>query len=117
MLRDPEPDRVRRTPPGRPVVLVTDRPVGRRRLRRTARRAGVTVERELLVLPGTRHALVSVDEDPTAIRHLWDAVAAVPPGLTWATLPASALVIVAGRLPWRWSGALLGGHVLIGRRP
>ena len=117
VLRDPDVSQVRRTRPGQPVVLVSDRVGGRRRLRRTARLGGLLVDRELLVLPGTRRTLVTVDEDPTAVRHLWDSVAAVPPGLTWAALPVTGILHLGRRMPWRWTGAVVGGHVLIGRRP
>ncbi|MBO0846741.1 MAG: hypothetical protein J2P22_15145 [Nocardioides sp.] len=116
VLRDPAPRQLRRVARGEPVVLVTDRVFGRRQLRRTARRSGLTVERELLVLPGTRHALVTVDEDPVAHRQLWERVAAVPPGLTWAWLPAHAALAVVRRVPWSWTGSAVGGHVLIGTR-
>jgi hypothetical protein len=116
LLRDPAPRQVRRVARGDRVVLVSDRAFGRWRLRRTARRAGLSVERELLVLPGTRRALVTVDEDPAAIRQLWEGVAAVPPGLTWAWLPGHAVLAAARRVPWSWTGSVLGGHVLIGTR-
>lgn len=117
VLRDPSPARVRRGVPGSQVVLVTDRPFGRRRLRRTARLGGLVIERELLILPGTRQALVAVDEDAAAVRHFWTAIAVVPPGLTWASLPATVAVRIARRLPWSWTGSVLGGHLLIARRP
>ena len=117
VLRDPTPNRVRIGAPGSQVVLVSDRLFGRRRLRRTARLGGLVVERELLVLPGTRRPLVAIDEDEAAVRHFWTAIAVVPPGLTWASLPTTAAVHVARRLPWSWTGSVLGGHVLIGRRP
>ncbi len=117
VLRDPTPDRARAGDPGSRVVLVSDRPLGRQHLRRTATLAGLVVERELLVLPGTRQTLVTVDEDPAAVRLFWTAVAVVPPGLTWASLPATAALRVAQRLPSSWTGAVLGGHLLIARRP
>ncbi|HEY3531224.1 MAG TPA: hypothetical protein VGK78_18925 [Nocardioides sp.] len=115
LLRDPTADQVRRAPAGERLVLVSDRPLGRSRLRRAARRGGLVTERELLVLPGTRRTLVTIDEHPTAVRLLWENVAAVPPGLTWASLPVSLAVRLARRLPWQWTGSVLGGHVLIGR--
>jgi hypothetical protein len=117
LLRDPTVEQVRRAGPGEPLALVTDRLLGRRRLRRLARRAGLIVERELLVLPGTRRALVTIDEHPAAVRLLWDNVAAVPPGLTWSSLPVGLALRLARRLPWHWTGSLVGGHVLVGRRP
>lgn len=116
LLRNPSAEQVRRAGRGERLILVSDRLLGRARLRRAARRGGLVVEREMLVLPGTRRALVTVDEDSAAIRMLWENVAAVPPGLTWAALPASAAVRLARRVPWQWTGAVIGGHVLIGRR-
>lgn len=116
LIRDPAAEQVRRLARGERVVLVSDRPLGRRRLRRVARRSGLEVERELLVLPGTRRALVTVDEHPAAVRMLWESVAAVPPGVTWAAAPLGAAVRLARRMPWHWTGSVLGGHVLVGRR-
>lgn len=116
LLRDPTAAQVRRAARGEQLVLVSDRLLGRGRLRRSARRGGLITERELLVLPGTRRTLVTVDEDRTAVRLLWENVAAVPPGLTWASLPVSAAVRLARRAPWQWTGSVVGGHVLIGRR-
>ena len=116
VLRDPSPARLHHDALDDRVVLVSDRMFGRRRLRRTARLGGLVIERELLVLPGTRRALVAVDEDATAVRHFWTAIAVVPPGLTWQSLPATAAVGIARRLPWSWTGSLVGGHVVIARR-
>jgi hypothetical protein len=116
LLRDPTVKQVRRAPRGELLVLVSDRVLGRGRLRRAARRGGLVTERELLVLPGTRRTLVTLDEHPTAVALFWENVAAVPPGLTWTSLPIGAAVRLARRVPWQWTGSVVGGHVLIGTR-
>jgi hypothetical protein len=117
VLRDPTAETLRSEASGASVVLVSDRLLGRRRLRSVARSAGLEVDRELLLLPGTRRTLVAVDEDPTALGHFWRSVAVVPPGVTWASLPATAVLRTVRHLPSSWAGAFLGGHALIGRRP
>ncbi|HEY9333092.1 hypothetical protein [Kribbella sp. NPDC050459] len=98
-----------------PVVLIDQRPRSRRRLRRTARELGVVVEREFVVLPTLDRPMVVVDDVEEAIRHFWTAVATVPPGLAFA-VPASALLGLARRAPWRWTGALAPARVVVGRR-
>ncbi|MEV6269066.1 hypothetical protein AB0L64_17980 [Kribbella sp. NPDC051936] len=98
-----------------PVVLIDQRPHSRRRLRRTARELGVVVEREFVVLPTLDRPMVVVDDVEEAIRHFWTAVATVPPGLAFA-VPASALLGLARRAPWRWTGALAPARVVVGRR-
>ena len=98
-----------------PVVLVDQRPGSRRRLRRTARKLGVTLEREFVVLPTLGRPMVVVDDVEEAVRHFWTAVATVPPGLAFA-VPASALLALARRTPWRWTGALAPARVVVGRR-
>lgn len=115
-MRAPAAGELRRQPAGTPVALVADLPFSRWRLRRLARRAGVTIERELVVLPGTRRVVAIADDTETAVRHLWDNVATVPPGLVLAALPAALALRVARRLPWTVTGALAPGRVLIGRR-
>ncbi|MFG1912004.1 hypothetical protein [Kribbella sp. NPDC048928] len=102
---------------GRPVALMDQRPLSRRRLRQAARRLGVVVEREFVVLPTIARPMVVIDDVEEAIRHFWTAVATVPPGLAFSALPASALLGVARRSPWRWTGALAPARVVIGRRP
>ncbi|MGH3445761.1 MAG: hypothetical protein ACRDPB_10340 [Nocardioidaceae bacterium] len=115
-LRDPSSSELRALPPGSAVVLVSDRPLSRRRLRASARRAGVVVERELIVLPSTAHPVAAVDDTGSAVRHFWQAVAAVPPGLALSAAPAALGLRLARAVPWRWTGAVAPGRVLIGRR-
>ncbi|HET6738640.1 MAG TPA: hypothetical protein VFH76_06890 [Kribbella sp.] len=93
------------------------RPLSRRRLRAAARRLGVVVEREFVVLPTIARPMVVIDDAEEAIRHFWTAVATVPPGLALTAVPASALLGLARRAPWRWTGALAPARVVIGRRP
>ena len=100
-----------------PVVLMDHRPLSRRRLRRVARDLGVVLEREFVVLPTIGRPMVVIDDVETAVRHFWTAVATVPPGLAFTAVPASALLGLARRAPWRWTGAIAPGRVVIGRRP
>ena len=92
-------------------------PFSRRRLRRLARGLGVVVEREFVVLPSLGRPMVVIDDVEEAVRHFWTAVATVPPGLAFTALPASALLGLARIAPWRWTGAVAPGRVVIGRRP
>jgi hypothetical protein len=117
VLRDPDADSVRAVAPGTPLVLVTDRRWGRQRLQRTARHAGLVIEREVLLLPSSSHTIVSVDEDADAVRHFWRSVAMVPPGVTWPSPAVTAALRLASVVPWRWTGLVAGGHLLIGTRP
>lgn len=116
VLRDPDAASVLARAPGSRLVLVTDQRWGRQRLRRTARQAGVVVDREVLLLPSASHTLVSVDEDADAVRHFWRSVAMVPPGVTWPSPAVTAALRVAQVVPWRWTGLVAGGHLLIGIR-
>jgi hypothetical protein len=100
-----------------PVILLDQRPFSRRRLRRLARRLSLEVEREFIVLPALRSAIVLIDDSEAAVRHFWKAVATVPPGLASTALPASALLGLARMLPWSWTGAIAPGRALVGRRP
>jgi len=116
VLRDPDRLALDRLPSGTSVALVIDGPLARWRLRRRARRCGVVVERELIVVPGTRRPIVALDDTEASVRHFWSHVAAVPPGLTRTHVPATAVLLAARMLPWRWTGALAPGRVLVGSR-
>jgi hypothetical protein len=104
-----------RLAPGTPVVLVANRPFARRHLRRTAQRAGISVRRELLVLPDVRHPLVVLDDHDDCIALFWQAVAMVPPGLTRvhpvATLGLRVLAHTSPELTRRFAP----GRILIGQ--
>lgn len=109
-------DHLASLPSGTPVVLVLDEPLARSRARRLARRTGLDVQRELIVLPNTRHPLVLIDDEPAAVEHLWRDVAAVPPGAC-RSAPLLALALrMAPAMPWEWTGALAPGRVLVGVR-
>ncbi len=116
VLRDPDRVTLDRLPSGTPVALVTDGPLARRRLRRRARVCGVAVERELIVVPGTRRPLVALDDSEESVRHFWTHVAAVPPGLMLTHLPATLVLLAVRLLPWRAAGAVAPGRVLVGSR-
>lgn len=103
--------------PGTPVALVDDRLLSRRRLRRIARAHAIVVDRELLVLPTRSHAVMVVDDVPGAVHHFWHALAAVPPGLSWASAPGTLALRVVRRMPWTWTGAVAPSRVLVGRTP
>lgn len=102
--------------PDLPVVLIDQRPFSRRRLRRLARKLAIDVEREFIVLPTLGRPIVLVDDTEPAVRHFWTAIATVPPGLAFSAVPASALLGLARRLPWSWTGAAAPGRALVGRR-
>jgi hypothetical protein len=116
-VRRPQAWVVRCLQPGSTVCLVEDRVFARRRLRRIARRSGLVVERELVAVPTTRHPVVLVDDDERAVRHFWNNVATVPPGLARTALVAGACLRVSRMLPWSWTGAIAPGRIVIGRLP
>ena len=102
--------------PGTRVAVRVDAPGSRARLHALARATGVCVERELIAVPNTRHPIVLVDDDESAVRFLWDGLATVPPGLC-RTVPLAALALRAARsAPWGWTGAVAPGRILIGVR-
>jgi hypothetical protein len=115
-LRDPTVHTLRSLPSGTAVALVTDGPLNRVRLRRRARRSGVHIDRHLIVVPTTTAPLVVLDDTEDAVRHFWGAVATAPPGLTWARAPAGVALWLGRRVPWRWTGILAPGCVLVGSR-
>ncbi len=103
-------------PSGSHVAVVSDRPGSRRSLRHLCEASGVRVDRELVALPSARRPLVLLDDDPLSVGRFWTAVAVIPPAPGWVTAPATVVLAVAARLPWRWTGALAPGRVLIGVR-
>jgi hypothetical protein len=103
--------------PDLPVVLIDQRPFSRRRLRRLARELSIEIEREFIVLPTLGRPIVAIDDTAPAVRHFWTTIATVPPGLAISAVPASALLSLARRLPWSWTGAAAPGRALVGRRP
>jgi hypothetical protein len=101
---------------GTRVAVSDDRPGSRWRLRRLARRGHLVVERELILIPSSTQPLAVVDDTPSAVSHFWRSVATVPPGLVFTALPAAVALSVVRRVPWSWTGAIVPGRVLIGRR-
>lgn len=116
-LRRPRLATMRRLPAGTAFCLVLDAPGSRRRLRRLARRAGLEVDRELLVLPSTSTPVVVLDDSAAPVAHLWQHVATVPPGVTRGWLLATVALRLLRRMPWQWTGALVPGRVVIARKP
>lgn len=115
-IHDPRRADLHRLPPGTPVRLVVDRIGARRRLRRAMRRAGIAVERELVVVPSTTRPVVLVDDHPDAVRAFWQSVLTPPPGLARGWLPATLAIRLGRRLPWTWTGAIAPGRVVLGRK-
>ncbi len=102
--------------PGTPVALVSNRLLSRAVLRRLCRVHGVEIERELVALPSVVRPLVLFDDAEDSVRHFWNAVATVPPAPAWVTAPATAALALAAHAPWRWTGAVVPGRVLLGVR-
>jgi hypothetical protein len=115
-LRDPDVAALRALPSGTSVVLLADGPGSRHRLRRRAARGGVEVQRELVAVPRTSAPLALVDDEEAAVRHFWTRVVAVPPGSAWSRPVLGAVLLVGRRLPWRATGLLAPGRVVVGRR-
>jgi hypothetical protein len=101
--------------PGHPVALVVPCTVTRRPLRRAARRVGLVIERELIVLPSVDRPLLVVDDSPSAIRLLWRSVALVPPGVTRGGGALGLALRLARMAPTPLTGLLPPGRVLLGR--
>lgn len=102
--------------PGTPVAIVVDRPFLRRAVRRRCDGAGVRVERELVALPSGSRPLVLFDDHPQTVSAFWDTVAMVPPARGWITAVGSLAMVLGARAPWRWTGALAPGRLVIGVR-
>ena len=115
-VREPTVAALSGLPSGTTVALVSERPLSRSRLRRLAAQADVVVERELIVVRVGGRAVVVLDDQEVAVRHFWDAVITVPPGVTVAALPLGAAIRLARSLPWEWTGLVVPGRVLLGRR-
>jgi hypothetical protein len=110
--------RVRALKPGTPLALLVRTPGGRALGRSFARRAGVTIEREYLALPGPAAPAYLVEDTPEAIRTFWRAAVTIPPGVAVAApLAEGAMRVVEVLSAWRLLGALLPGRILVGARP
>lgn len=101
---------------GEPLLLLGSRPAGGRRLRATAERAGLRVERELLAIPSVEQPMLVLDDDPDTLAWLCRSVLTVPPGTTWpAPLVDLALRALHRPGPRRLLGRVLPGRALLVR--
>lgn len=114
-IRRPGVAALRALAPGTTVCLVLDAPGSRSRLRRIAHRAGLLIDRELIVLPSTTSPVVVLDDAAVPVARLWQDVATVPPGVVLGWFAGTVAIRAALFLPWQWTGALAPGRVLIGR--
>ncbi|MFM6849326.1 MAG: hypothetical protein ACKOVB_09510 [Terrabacter sp.] len=73
--------RVQQASVGTVVALADDRPGGRGRLRRAARRLGVRVEAEYVVLPSWRLASFVTTDDAGTLSWLVESFLTTPPGV------------------------------------
>ncbi len=103
-------------PAGTPVAVVANRPFARAAVRRLCDRHGVRVHRELVALPSATHPLVLFDDDEPSVSRFWSSVAAIPPAPGWVTAPATIVLGAAVRAPWRWTGLVVPGRVVLGER-
>lgn len=108
---------LRALPSRTPVLLTDSRPGARRRLRRVARKAGVRVQRECVVLPSLRAGLFVADDVPLTVSWLCRSALTVPPGTTWLAAPVDLAIRALSRLPWWVLGAIAPGRVVSGRMP
>lgn len=81
---------------GSEVVLVAHRTVDAVCLHRRARRLGLVVERDFVVLPSLRRPWCCVELDGGGLSWLWQTLGTVPPGWTVAA-PALQLALRVGR--------------------
>lgn len=109
---------VGRLGPEAAVVLVDERPGARGRLRRSARRLGLRIEQEYVVLPSARRAAFVVEDHPSTLAWVWQNLATVPPGVSRAAAVVDAAVsLVAGLGVVNRLGTVAPGRVVVARRP
>jgi len=99
---------------GGDVVLCDDRPGSRFRCRSLARRAGLRVEREFIVLPTLARPWYVVEDAPEALTWFATAVLTVPPGARLqraAALAVTVLGLLVPRLGW-----LAPARIVVGSR-
>ena len=101
-------------PPEAWVSIVDDRPLSRLRLRRLAHRAGLVIERELIVLR-TADGAAAVVEDVGPAPGRARSLSAPPFSGGSAVAPAVPLWLVR-TLPWSWTRWLASDRVLLARR-
>lgn len=103
--------------PGTPVALWASGPLARLRGRRLARRAGLVLEREYVVLPTASHPAFYVEDSPTAMGWFTSRVLTPPPGLAVGTgLANVALAVVRALAPSSLLGALSPSRLAVGYR-
>lgn len=100
-------------PIGGAVALLDARVGSRGRCRRAARRAGVALDREYVVVPTLGRPLFLAQDEARSLRWLIATQLAAPPG--WPSFAGLALPIVR-LVPTRWIGLLVPGRVVVGRR-
>ena len=105
------------TAPRTPLALCASGPFARRRVRRAADRAGITLEREYLALPSARSPAFLVEDRSVAIDYFRARILTPPPGMArWSGLAELAVrgtrFIPRSILSW-----LAPGRVAIGRQP
>lgn len=102
-------------PAGTWVTVIDDRLLSRWRLRRLARRCGLEIERELIVLPDFAAPLAVVEDVEWAVHQFWRSTASRRPQCHPVPLPAAMAWHGARVLPWQWTGRLATGRVVVAR--
>lgn len=103
-------------PSGTWVTVIDDHTLSRWRLRRLARRTGLDIERELIVLPDFGAPVAVVEDVEWAVHQFWRSTASRRPQCRPAPTAASLVWRGARVLPWSWTGRLAPGRVLVARR-
>jgi hypothetical protein len=107
---------LRALPEGTPVVLAARAPLGIRRSRSLAERAGIRVDAEYLALPTAETPVYLVEDHPASISYFLRALLAAPPAGRFTSVIAPAVSVARTTAPWRLVRLLSPGRVLVGRR-
>jgi hypothetical protein len=109
-------DKVAELAPGGRVALADCRVGSGRRLRRRARRLGLDVHAEYVVLPTWSQATFVVEADQDTVAWLLTTLGTVPPGVRHGARLVDLLVRGATVTPWlhRAVAALAPGRLLVG---
>lgn len=110
------PDLLRGVAPGGRVGLVDSRVGSGRRLRRRARRLGLDVRAEYVVLPTWGQATFVVEADQDTVAWLLTTLGTVPPGVRRGAHLVDVLVRRATATPWlhRTVATMAPGRLLVG---
>jgi len=113
----PASERLRELPEGSSVVLSSQGAGAAGRLRRAAARAGLRIERSVIVLPSLDRPAFCVEDAAQPGRYLFSTFLTAPPSGPLRSLAVSAVLqlIPPGAL-WRAARALAPGRVTIARR-